>query len=119
MRGEPMRRRLLFVVAPAVLAVSLTVPCLAGAAPGFSMKLGSTFTVTGQTGSAAGKHTRAVGKVVLSGRWGVASWRVIATTVTDTDGNYRFTITPRRRGNLTLRIAPPDHNVRRYVLHVR
>ena len=114
-----MRRRLLLIVAPAVLAVSLAVPCLAVATPRFSMKIGSTFTVMGQTGSAAGKRTRAVGKVVISGRWGAGSWHVIATTVTDNGGNYRFTITPRRRGNLTLRIAPPDHKVRRYVLHVR
>ena len=82
------------------------------------MKLGSTFTVTGRTGSETGEHTRAVGKVVLSGRWGVGPWHVLTTTKTDGAGNYMFAIKPHRRGNLMLRIAPPDHHVRRYVLHV-
>jgi len=114
-----MSRRLLLVIAPVVLAASLAVPSRAAAATTeFSMQLGSTFTITGRTGSDVGEHTRALGKVVLSGRWGGGAWRVVATTVTDSAGSYGFTITPRRRGNLTLRIAPPDHHVRRYVLHV-
>ena len=62
-----MRRRLLFLVALAVLAASLAVPSLAAVGKAYSMKLGSTFTITGRTGSGAGKHTRAVGKVVLVG----------------------------------------------------
>jgi hypothetical protein len=114
MSGEHMRRRLLFFVALVVLAS----PSLATAGQGFSMKLGSTFTITGRTGSDAGKHTRALGKVVLSGRWGVGPWHVLTTTTTESDGSYRFAITPRRRGDLTLRIVPPDHHARRYVLHV-
>ena len=109
-----MRRRLLFFVALVVLAL----PAVATAGQGFSMKLGSTFTITGRTGSDTGKQTRAVGKVVLSGRWGVGPWHVLTTTTTDSDGNYRFAITPHRRGDLTLRIAPPDHHARRYLLHV-
>jgi hypothetical protein len=115
MSGEHMRRRLLFLVVLAVLAV----PSSAAAERGFSMALGSTFTITGRTGSDAGKQSRAVGKVVLSGRWGVGAWHVLATTRTDRAGNYKLTITPHRRGELTLRIAPPDHHVRRYLLHVR
>jgi len=110
-----MRRRLLFFVALAVLTMSST----AVAARGFSMKLGSTFTITGRTGSAKGTHTRAVGKVVLSGRWGIGRWRLITTTATDSAGYYRFAVKPRRRGDLTLRIAPPDHHQRFYLLHVR
>jgi hypothetical protein len=114
MRGEHMRRRLLFLVALAVLAA----PSVAVAGQGFSMKLGSTFTITGRTGSESGKHTRAVGKVVLSGRWGVGPWHVLTTTTTDSAGNYKFAIKPHRRGDLMLRIAPPDHHAWRYVLHV-
>ena len=114
-----MRRRFLVLGLPAVLALALTVPCLATAATGFSMKLGSTFTITGRTGSAPGEGTRATGTVVLRGRWGTGTWHVITTTVTDSAGRYRLAITPRRRGTLTLRIAPPDHHVRRYVLRVR
>jgi hypothetical protein len=114
MRGDDVRRRLLFFVALAMLAA----PSVALAAGGFSMKLGSTFTITGRTGSITGKHSRAVGKVVLSGRWDTGTWRVLTTTTTDSDGNYKFVVKPGRRGDLTLRIAPPDRHARRYVLHV-
>lgn len=82
------------------------------------MQLGSTFTITGRTGSVQGTHARARGTVVLSGRWGVGPWHVITTAVTDPTGAYRLTVKPRRRGNLTLRIAPPDHHSRLYLLHV-
>jgi len=118
MGGEPMRRRLLFFVAPAVLAACFAGPSFGAVGKGYSMKLGSTFTITGQTGSEAGTQTRAVGKVLLAGRWGVGPWRLLTTTSTDSAGKYRFTIKPRRRGDLTLRITPPDHQARRYVLHV-
>lgn len=117
MRADRMRRRLLSFLAPAVLAASLAFPSVAGAGQSFSMQLGSTFTITGRTGSDTGK-TRAVGKVVLSGRWGNGPWHVITTTKTDSAGNYRLSVKPHRRGDLTLRIAPPDHHPRRYVLHV-
>ena len=109
-----MRRRLFLIVALTVLAV----PSVATATESFSMKLGSTFTITGRTGSDTGKHTRAVGKVVLSGRWDTGPWHVLKTTTTDSAGNYRFAVKPRRRGDLSLRIAPPDHHARRYLLHV-
>lgn len=82
------------------------------------MQLGSTFTVTGQTGSVAGKQTRAVGKVVLEGRWGTGPWHVLSSTKTDRDGSYRFLVRPQRRGSLSLRIEPPDHHPRRFVLRV-
>jgi hypothetical protein len=83
------------------------------------MKLGATLTITGHTGSVTGK-TPAVGKVVVSGRWGVAgTWRVLTTTRTDSAGKYRFSYKPVRRGNLALRIVPPDHQTQRYILHVR
>ena len=82
------------------------------------MQLGSKFTVTGRTGSAKGKRVRSVGKVVVSGRWGAAGWHVLTTTTTDSAGNYRFTITPRHRGDLTLRVAPPDNHPRQFLLHV-
>jgi hypothetical protein len=117
MGGEPMRRRLLFLVALTVLAASLGAPSFAAVGKRYSMELGSTFTITGRTGSEAGSD-RAVGKVVLAGRWGIGPWRVLTTTSTDSKGNYRFTIKPQRRGDLTLRITPPDHHARRYVLHV-
>ena len=119
MAGDHMRRRLfpLFVLAAVAAALALPSPALPG--PNVTkMQLGSVFTATGQTGSAPGRHTRAVGKVVVSGRWGRGLWHVLVTTRTDATGHYRFTIKPRHRGNLTLRIAPPDHHLRRYLLHV-
>jgi len=114
-----MRRRLLVFFALTVLAASVAAPAFPATGRGFSMQLGSTFTITGRTGSDQGKHTRATGRVVLSGRWGVGAWHLLATTTTDSAGNYRFTITPHRRGELTLRIAPPDHHTRLYLLRVR
>jgi hypothetical protein len=118
MAGDRMRRRLLSFLAPAVLAVVLAAPSSATRGHGFSMQLGSTFTITGRTGSVQGTHARAAGTVVLSGRWGVGPWHVITTAATDRTGNYRFTVKPNRRGNLTLRITPPDHHPRRYLLRV-
>jgi hypothetical protein len=118
MAGDRMRRRLLSFLAPAVLAVVLAAPSSATRGHGFSMQLGSTFTITGRTGSVQGTHARATGTVVLSGRWGVGPWHVITTAATDRTGNYRFTVKPNRRGNLTLRITPPDHHPRRYLLRV-
>jgi hypothetical protein len=118
MTGVHMRRRLVFLIALALLVASVAVPSFAAGGKGFSMKLGSTLTITGRTGSEAGKHSRATGKVVLSGRWGAGTWHVISSTTTDSAGNYRFAITPHRRGNLALSIAPPDHHLRRYLLHV-
>lgn len=109
-----MRRRLLFIVVLAVLAV----PSYAAAERGFSIKLGSTFTITGRTGSDASKQTRAVGKVVLSGRWEAGRWHVITVTTTDAAGNYKLTIRLHRRGDLALRIATPDHHPQRFLLHV-
>lgn len=81
------------------------------------MKLGTAFTITGRTGSVSGTK-RALGTVVVSGRWGSGPWHVITKTSTDKAGNYHLTVKPRRRGNLTLRISPPDHHPRRYLLHV-
>jgi hypothetical protein len=118
MDGEHMRRRLLSLVALAVLAASLAAPALPATGDTVSLQLGSTFTVTGRTGSAQGKHTRAVGKVVVSGRWGTAGWHVLTMTQTDQAGNYAFRLKPRHRGNLTIRIVPPDHHAQHYLLHV-
>jgi hypothetical protein len=119
MGGEHMRaRRLLFLAALAVLSASLAAPALAGTGHSLTLHLGDSFTVTGRTGSAPGTQARAVGRVVVSGRWGDGRWNVLTTTTTDREGYYRFTIRPHRRGSLALRIAPPDHRLRHYALRV-
>jgi hypothetical protein len=51
---------------------------------------------------------RAVGLVVVRGRWEGGASYVITTAHTDTRGNYRVSIKPNRRGLLTIRITPPD-----------
>ena len=119
MNGDHMGRRHPRLVVLAALGAALALP--ARALPGqnvTTMQLGATFTATGRTGSAPGHHVRAVGKVVVAGRWGAGAWRVLTTTRTDRAGRYRFTVKPQRRGNLTLRITPPDRHVRRFLLHV-
>ena len=113
-----MRRLFLCVVAPAVLAVSVSAPSFAAVGKRFSMQFGSTLTITGHTGAVQPSHTRATGKVVLSGRWGHGAWHVLTTALADSSGTYRFRYKPHHRGNVTLRIAPPDHKSRQYVLHV-
>jgi hypothetical protein len=118
MAGDRMRRRLLSFVALAVLAASLAAPALTAVGHSVTLPLGSTFTVTGRTGSVKGKHDRAVGKVVVSGRWGNGSWYLLTTTRTDQAGNYAFKLRPHRRGDLTILIEPPDQHARHYLLHV-
>ena len=73
---------------------SLAAPSSATAGHGFSMQLGSTFTITGRTGSVAGTHTRATGTVVFSGRWGIGPWHVVTTRRPTARANYRFTVKP-------------------------
>jgi hypothetical protein len=119
MDSEHMRgRRLLSLFAALVLGVALAAPGLAAAGNAFTFQLGSTFTVKGRTGSPPGQHARAIGRVVVSGRWGSARWHVLTTTLTDQAGNYRFTLKPHRRGQLTVRVATPDLRPRHYLLHV-
>lgn len=114
-----MHRRPLPLFRVAALAAALAAPGLAfSGADVTSMKLGSTFTITGQTGSMHGKHVRALGKVIVSGRWGTDRWHVLVVVKTDRAGNYQLSIRPQHRGNLTLRITPPDHHPQRYLLHV-
>jgi hypothetical protein len=119
MDGEQMRRRRLPFFFVAVVVTALSVPAASLAGPDVTtMKLGSAFTITGKTGSVAGTHARATGKVVVSGRWDDGRWHVLVALLTDHAGNYTFTIRPHHRGRLLLRIAPPDHHSRRYLLHV-
>lgn len=111
------RRRLLSPVALVVVVCALAPVALAGPQR-FSLRLGGTFTASGRTGSLKGHFVRATGLVVVHGRWNGGNWYVVTTTNTDRAGKYRFTIKPRRRGTLLLRIVPPDKQERRFVLRV-
>jgi hypothetical protein len=106
-----------FLILAAVAAALSVAVAPAGAVPTRSITLGSTFTVTGLTGSATGPK-RAVGVVVVTLRWGNGPWRRFETTRTNRDGRYQLTLHPHRRGALNVRIAPPDRHVVRYLLRV-
>jgi hypothetical protein len=118
-RGEFMRRGLtLGVVATAVVTVAMAVTAaMASATTVQKVPVGGTFTVSGLTGSAAGK-TRAVGIVLVRKSWDGSSFAYFTKARTDAHGRYRIAITPQRRGLLRLRIVPPDKNVVVFVLRV-
>jgi hypothetical protein len=104
----------------AVLAAvaALASPAFAAASRVTTLHLGDTLTVTGITGSAPGHVRRAVGPVVVQGRWNGGRRYVVTTTRTDTNGRYRFVVHPHRRGSLVLRIVLPDRHPQRLVVHV-
>jgi hypothetical protein len=107
----------------ALLAVAATTAALAGVAEAAgaprarSIPVGSSFTITGQTGSPVGPKP-STGVVVLSGRWNTDSWRVVASSRTDRKGHYRIAITLQRKGLLRLRVSPPDGRDHLFVLRV-
>jgi hypothetical protein len=99
-----------------VVAVAVTAAA-ASATTVQTLRLGGTFTVTGQTGSAPGK-ARAVGIVVVRKSWDGSTFADFTKARTDAQGRYRVVITPKRRGLLRLRIVPPDKHVVSFVLQV-
>lgn len=106
------------VVAGIAAAAALAVPVEAQGARVTTLHVGDTLTVSGRTGSARGHVRRAVGLVVVEGRWNGGRRHVVTTTRTDADGRYHFVVRPQRRGWLVLRIVPPDKRPQRFVLHV-
>jgi hypothetical protein len=112
--GEFMRRGL--TLGAVVVAVAVTAAA-ASATTVQRLRLGGTFTVTGQTGSAPGK-ARAVGIVVVRKSWDGSTFADFTKARTDAHGRYRVVITPKRRGLLRLRIVPPDKHVVSFVLQV-
>lgn len=106
------------ILAGLLATVGLVAAPAAAGPPLTTLHLGEEFIATGQTGSLPGHTRRAAGLVVVRGKWNGGGYRVITTTRTDSAGRYRFVILPRRRGTLTLRIFPPDRQIRRLVLRV-
>jgi hypothetical protein len=99
-------------------AAALAVPAFARAARVTTLHVGDTMTVSGSTGSARGHVRRAVGLVVVEGRWNGGKRYVVTTTRTDPDGSYHFSFRPHRHGWLALRVVPPDKHPQRFVVHV-
>jgi hypothetical protein len=111
-------RPLITLGAILVALAALTVPSVAEGAKARTLHVGDTLTVSGRTGSAPGRLRRAVGRVVVEGRWNGGRRYVVTTTLTDEDGRYHFVVRPHRHGWLVLRILPPDRHPQRFVLHV-
>jgi hypothetical protein len=101
-----------------LLIVMTAVTATASAAKVRTLQLGSTFVVTGQTGSLPGKSVRATGTVVVVKSWDAGTSRLITTARTDSHGSYQVAIKLTRRGLLTLRITPPDKHDVRYLIRV-
>jgi hypothetical protein len=109
-------RGLAFVAMSAAVA---TLSAVAAAATEVrTLPLGSTFTVTGLTGSLPGHSVRATGVVVVVKSWDRGEHRLITTALTDSHGHYLVAVKLTRRGLLTLRIIPPDKHATTYLLRV-
>ena len=102
----------------ALLAGVATVTATASATKVRTLQLGSTFTVTGLTGSLPGRSVRATGLVVVVKSWDGGKHRLITTARTDSHGHYQVAVKLTRRGLLTLRITPPDKHAVQYLLRV-
>ncbi len=114
------RATLLLSALVALIATGVAVPANASEhnLADRTIRLGSTYTITGHTASLQGNAPRADGPVVLTGRWSGERWRVLVRTTTHGDGSYRLSVRPGRRGRLELRLATPDHRVGNVVLTV-
>jgi hypothetical protein len=110
-------RRAAFVLC-ALTALAVAAPAAPAKTPVTKLHVGDAFIVSGQTGSRKGQVKRAVGLVVVRGRWNNGKWFVLTTTHTDVNGNYKFRIRPSKHGVLQVLIVTPDRLDRRYVLRV-
>lgn len=106
------------LVSCVLAALAVAAPAASAKTPVTKLHVGDAFIVSGQTGSRKGQVRRAVGLVVVRGRWNRGAWFVLTTTRTDVNGNYKFRIRPSKHGVLQVLIATPDRLARRYVLRV-
>ncbi len=91
----------------------------ASAAEVRTLTLGSTLTITGETGSLPGKRARATGLVAIVKTWAGDSTLFHTLARTDSHGHYTVVMTPPRRGLLTVVITPPDRRPARYLFRVQ
>ena len=114
-----MRRRAFLVLSMVATTVVLAPAATAKTKPPVRLQVGDTFVVSGQTGSKPHDGVkRATGAVIVRARWDGGAWYVLTSTRTDENGRYRFKVSPRRRGLLTLRVSTPDRVQHRFVLRV-
>lgn len=83
-----------------------------------TLTLGSTLTITGQTGSLPGKTTRATGLVAIVKSWAGDPTLFHTWARTDTQGRYKVAMMPPHRGLLTVIITPPDKHRVRYLFRI-
>jgi hypothetical protein len=83
-----------------------------------TVSVGSTYTITGQTGTLGPGTSRATGTVSLSGRVDNGPPQLLRRAATTADGRFRLTIRLELRGKLDLRLATPDRRVLRVTLWV-
>lgn len=120
------RRRIRLTVAAAVgaaLCAAASAPLAAAGSPppiligGPSLAVfGSTYTLTGQSGTLDGRHF--TGPVVVRGSWNGGRWTTLARRHTDALGEYRVTIVLDRHGTLRLRVLMPHGELATKTLHV-
>ena len=111
-------RRAALVLCALAAALAVAAPAATAKTRVTKLHVGDAFIVSGQTGSRKGQVRRAVGLVVVRGRWNKGKWFVLTTTRTDVNGNYKFRIRPSRHGVLQIGILTPDRLDRRYELRV-
>lgn len=83
-----------------------------------TLKLGGTFTVTGQTGIAPGASSRTTGTFVATARRDAGPWYLVKRGRTDAHGHFKAVIKPSLRGTYTLRLTTPDERVITFLLRV-
>lgn len=121
------RRRIRLTVAAAAgatLCAVASAPLAAAAGPpppiligGPSLAaFGSTYTLTGESGTLDGRHF--TGTVVVRGSWNGGRWTTLARRHTDALGEYRLTIVLNRHGTLRLRVLMPHGELATKTLHV-
>ena len=105
-----MGKKLLFAFALAALIASSAQAEATRPLPGPTMvTLGTTYSFSGRTGGTVAR--RAVGDVVLRGRWNHGAWATIARAKTDRQGAFSLSFVLGRRGTLDLRLLTPDGSV--------
>jgi hypothetical protein len=82
------------------------------------MTIGSTYLITGQTGTIHAGDPRATGMVTLTERWIDGSRQIVLRRRTDSIGRFNLRIHPSRHGTLRFTVATPDVRTTQGLLQV-